>query len=88
MQIQKIDVAKTNEPYLRKNDQYQSSSYSPRRLIKQVALESPPNQNEYDNNTIYNNNKCLKMDNQSMYIILNYINYLFIYYYFRCSTKS
>lgn len=62
MQIQKVEIPKTNDQR-KKDDHHQSSSYSPRKLIKQVALESPPHQSgDYDTTTLY---KGLRMDNQS-----------------------
>ncbi|KAL3290395.1 hypothetical protein HHI36_023736 [Cryptolaemus montrouzieri] len=54
----------TNKKY---SDQDQSFiPHSPRRLIKQVALESPPNQNEQDDNErLYKTNRLDQRDNLS-----------------------
>lgn len=42
----------------------EGQTHSPRRLIKQVALESPPNQSNFENSMQFY--KALKMDNQSI----------------------
>lgn len=68
MQIQKVEVPRPNDQ-LKKDDHHQSSSYSPRKLIKQVALESPPHQSDYDSTTLY---RGLRMENQSKDIALNH----------------
>lgn len=43
----------------------EGQTHSPRRLIKQVALESPPNQSNFENSIQFY--KALKMDNQSIF---------------------
>lgn len=68
--MQKSDIGTINDQS-RVNDHHQSTSYSPRRLIKQVALESPPNQSDYDSGTGFY--KGLKLDNQSKIPIYVYL---------------
>lgn len=59
-QISKTDTKKAEKSYNTKDEHVQS--HSPRRLIKQVALESPPHQNDFDDN--YGHfPKTMKLDN-------------------------
>lgn len=61
MQLQKTDNNKT-EP-IQGNRETSHQTHSPRKLIKQVALESPPNQTDYEGAVQFY--KTLKLDNQS-----------------------
>lgn len=63
-QLTKTDNKKIDKYVSSKQLQPTSSQYhSPRRLIKQVALESPPNQFEPEENEHFF--KTIKMENQS-----------------------
>lgn len=62
MDNRKIEKSQNNW----RDQQFQATSsqyHSPRKLIKQVALESPPNHSDLEENGI--NFKAMKVDNQS-----------------------
>lgn len=62
-QVQKMENIKNEQNNGRKEDAH--ITHSPRRLIKQVALESPPNQADFDGAIQFY--KTLKLDNQSTF---------------------
>lgn len=63
---QKLEIGKSISDQVKKEDrQHQSSPHSPRKLIKQVALESPPPNQIGENGNSMILFKSLKMDNQS-----------------------
>ncbi|RZB38818.1 unc-79 -like [Asbolus verrucosus] len=64
-QLSKFENKKPEKIYNTKEESVQS--HSPRRLIKQVALESPPNQGDIDDNGHFF--KTIKVDNQREAII-------------------
>lgn len=65
-QLVKADNKKVDKHVCSEQPQPTSSQYhSPRRLIKQVALESPPNQFEPEENGHFF--KTIKMENQSKF---------------------
>lgn len=61
MHIYKMDDGKAFDQ-IKRDDHEHHLSHSPRKLIKQVALESPPNQGEYYENSM-TVCKSLKIDN-------------------------
>lgn len=62
-QVQKIENIKNEQNSGKKEEPH--LHHSPRRLIKQVALESPPNQSDFEGTIQFY--KTLKLDNQSTF---------------------